>query len=247
MKAAAVKYWDSIAAKSDADARDAVLAGFRSERRFDDAGREDASKLLLPFIRETDTVLDVGCGLGRLLKWVAPHCRNAIGLDVSREMLRKASLRIKGRAEVDLRLLPRTLRFPLASRSVDFAYFYHVSEHMEREDAFRILAEVRRCLRRDGQALVQFGLLAHEDNQREFRRWARAGDPEGVRSRFYTVSEAETLLGMARLHPQLRIYIPGEAVFLVTTHDDRVLGEMSHARLLNRVRPVQRGVRVNAS
>lgn len=40
------------------------------------------------------------------------------------------------------------------------------------------------------------------DNRGEFARWARAGDDEGVRSRFYTETEAQAMLEMAGLHPQ---------------------------------------------
>jgi SAM-dependent methyltransferase len=215
-----------MAAHSASEARDAVLCGYRTERAFDDAGREDARHLLLPFISPRDTVLDVGCGLGRLLKWAAPACREAIGLDVSAEMLKRAKPRLAALPNVRLKRLPLSLRFPLPDRSVDFAYFYHVSEHLEREDSFTILTEMRRCLRPAGRALVQFSLIDHPDNQRDFEYWARKGDAEGVRSRFYSEAEALTILRMACFHPQIRLYIPGEFAVIVTKEDRRALGEM---------------------
>ncbi len=230
MQKKSVLYWNTIAGKSDADARDAVLAGFRDANAFDEAGREDATHLVVPFVSPTDVVMDVGCGVGRLLKWVAPVCQQVIGLDVSEEMLRKATQRLAGIPNVQLQVIPLTLRLPVASRTVDFAYFYHVSEHLEREDAYAILTEIRRCLRRTGQALVQFSLLSHPDNLQEFQKWARKGDPEGVRSRFYTEAEATDFLRMAHLFPQLRLYIPGEFVVLVTPQDTRDLGQMPLVR-----------------
>ena len=75
MKKEAVAYWDSVAASSEADARDAILAGFRSKGDFDESGRVDADHLVLPFLARDDTVLDLGCGIGRFLKWTAPACR----------------------------------------------------------------------------------------------------------------------------------------------------------------------------
>lgn len=241
MKKQSVEYWDNIAASSDADARDGVLCGFRSERAFDEAGSEDARHLILPFVSESDTVLDVGCGLGRLLKWAAPWCRQAIGVDVSKEMLAKARHRLKKLPNVELKRMPLNLRIPVSDRSVDFAYFYHVSEHLEREDTFKILCEIRRCLHPKGRALVQFSLLDHSDNQREFRTWVQEGDEEGVRSRFYSEPEAHTLLGMVRLFPQMRLYIPGEFVVVVTRNDARVLGEMPLVHLS----PAQSGTEGN--
>jgi ubiquinone/menaquinone biosynthesis C-methylase UbiE len=226
MRNEAVMYWNTIASGSDGEARDAVLAGFRTEKRFDDAGREDARHLILPFLSSDDVVLDVGCGLGRLLKWAAPACRQAIGLDVSSEMLKRAKVRLKTLPNVRLKRLPLSLRFPVPDRSVDFAYFYHVSEHLEREDCFRILSEIRRCLRRSGSALVQFSLIDHVDNQREFLKWAREGDAEGVRSRFYSESEALVMLQMVKVYPQIRLYIPGEFAVIVTKQDGREIGNM---------------------
>ena len=229
MKVEAVRYWNSKARKNESEARDAILSGFRGEREFDVAGRIDAGHLVLPFISRRDTVIDVGCGIGRLMKWVAPHCSKLVGLDVSEEMLKRAKRRLSGFSgfqNISLRKLGRSLRFPIANSFADFVYFYHVSEHMDREDAFTILGEIRRCLKPSGHALIEYSLITHSDNQSEFLHWAKEGDADGVRSRFYTEQEAAMLLEMAELHPQVRLYIPGEFTVVVSKKDARVLGEM---------------------
>lgn len=74
MRKESVVYWNTVAASGDREARDAVLSGFTTEQTFDEAGREDARHLIYPFITPDDVVLDVGCGLGRLLKWAAQGC-----------------------------------------------------------------------------------------------------------------------------------------------------------------------------
>lgn len=231
MRKEALRYWNYYAARSDQDAREVIFAGIRAEKQFDRAGRLDAERLLLPFVSRKSVILDVGCGLGRLLKWVAPYCKEAIGLDVSSEMLRKARRRLAGLQNVRFMRLPLSLTFPLESRSVDFAWFYHVSEHVEREDSFRILTEIRRCLRREGKALVQFSLITHPANMREFRKWARLGDEEGVRSRFYTEEEVHSLLEMVKLFPQHRMYVPGEFVVVATKSNPTLFGAMPKIRL----------------
>ncbi|MBI5281772.1 MAG: class I SAM-dependent methyltransferase [Candidatus Solibacter usitatus] len=231
MKPQAIQYWNTKAEASDAETRDAILCGFRSEKSFDEAGKVDVERLLLPFIKPRHTVLDIGCGIGRLLKWVAPRCERAIGMDISKGMLAKARRRLSSLPNVELAQLPPSLVFPLASASVDFAYFYHVSEHMEREDAYKILGEIRRTMKHNGVALVQFSLLDHQDNRGEFLRWAKAGDAEGVRSRFYTEHEVNLMLEMVGLHPQVRLYVPGEMVLAVTRRSQDTLGEMPLIRL----------------
>src|SRR5690349_6255756 len=178
--------------------------------------------------------MDVGCGVGRMLRWVHPYCKEAIGLDISRSMLKKARTRLKEAKNVRFDVIPQSLRLPVKSNTVDFAYFYHVSEHLTREDTYTTLLEIRRCLRTRGAALVEFALIDHEGNQREFRKWARLGDPEEVRGRFYSEQEVNTFLTMASLHPQLRLYIPGEFVVIVTPRTNRRYGHMPlimpHAR-----------------
>lgn len=233
MKKRAVQYWDDMAATSDAYPRDAILCGFRSERSFDKAGYIDARHLLAPFVRKKDTVLDIGCGIGRLTKWIAPLCDHAIGLDVSQEMLKIARARLAAIPNVRFKRLPISLRFPVRPRSIDFAYLYHVSEHLDREDTFVILQQIRQALQKGGRALIQFSLISHPDNQREFRKWVDGGDDEGVRSRFYTEEEASTLLRLSKLYPQIRIYIPGEFVVVVACKEASTLGAMPVFSLLS--------------
>lgn len=226
-----VDYWNRMAASSPADARDAILLGFRNEKAFDEAGEIDARHLILPFISKSDIVVDIGCGVGRLLKWVAPHCKRAVGLDISSEMLARARHWLCGAPNVELKRIPLSLKLPLMDSSADFIYFYHVSEHLEREDTFKLLREIKRCLRRSGSALVQVSLIDHPDNQKGFEKWAYIKDKESIRSRFYTEDEFRVILKMLKLYPQIRLFIPGELVLIVTPSDSRPLGEMPLVRL----------------
>jgi SAM-dependent methyltransferase len=231
MRKEAVRYWDEIAAQHLPAVRDAMLAGFRSERAFDESGRVDARHLLLPFFSRSDRVLDVGCGIARLLKWVAPHCREAIGLDVSAGLLRIARERLAGLSNVRVKQLPRSLAFPIATGTIDFAYYYHVSLHVDREDNLRILQELRRCLGPRGRALVQFSLIEHPDLREDLVHWAQQRDRAELAASYFTESEAAIFLALAKLHPQLRLFIPGEFVAVVTRRDGRALGEMPRVLL----------------
>lgn len=238
MRKEAVRYWEDVAAQDLAAVRDAMLAGFDSERAFDESGRADARHLLLPFLSHDDIVLDVGCGIGRLLKWVAPHCRRAIGLDVSRGLLRIARRRLSGVSNVRLATLPRSLAFPVESGAVDFAWYYHVSMHVDREDNLRILREIRRSLRPRGSALIQFSLIEHPEFREDLARWAQERDEAELGASYFTESEARIFLELARLHPQIRLFVPGEFVAVVTKRDPRVLGEMPLVELRTEASPL---------
>lgn len=48
------------------------------------------------------SVLDIGCGIGRLLVGLAPHVRRAVGIDVSAEMVKAAQRRCEGHENVSV-------------------------------------------------------------------------------------------------------------------------------------------------
>jgi cyclopropane fatty-acyl-phospholipid synthase-like methyltransferase len=47
-------------------------------------------------VETKDVVLEIGCGVGRVGKVLAPFCSQWIGADISRNMLAKAKERLKG-------------------------------------------------------------------------------------------------------------------------------------------------------
>jgi len=57
MRKEAVRYWDEVAAQDLPAVRDAMLAGFRSERAFDESGRVDVRHSCSPSSRAA--ILDV--------------------------------------------------------------------------------------------------------------------------------------------------------------------------------------------
>lgn len=49
----------------------------------------DIEKTILDdIIKETDNVIEFGCGGGRIAKYIAPKCNNYIGIDISPEMIK---------------------------------------------------------------------------------------------------------------------------------------------------------------
>ena len=88
------RYWDERA-------RENALFYVDNELAYDDPDTEafwqrgeDVVQLMLGMvdleIRSTETVLDIGCGVGRLTRALATRAERVYGLDVSREMLRLA-------------------------------------------------------------------------------------------------------------------------------------------------------------
>jgi len=164
---------------------------------FEAAGRYDAERLS-PFIKPADTVLDLGCGIGRVTRYVAPLCREIWAVDVSETMLRFARERLAELPNVRF-LVGRGISLPeLETGSIDFVYSLLTLQHVEREHAFKLLRELRRLLRRGGRAYLTFPNLLSDEYLRAFLHYVdvdEVGNP--ARARFYTPEEVSRLLPAA--------------------------------------------------
>jgi arsenite methyltransferase len=101
-----------------------------------------------------ERILDVGCGPGfycaELLEEVGPS-GSVVGVDSSPPMLELARRRCAGHDNVELREAD-ALSLPVDDASVDGAICVQVLEYVA--DATAALAEIRRCLRPGGRAVI---------------------------------------------------------------------------------------------
>ena len=120
-------------------------------------------------ISQDDRVLEVGVGVGRLAKSMAPLCRHFTGVDISERMIAIARERLFGLENVHLLVLDQSglSRFP--GNCFDKVYFQVVLIHLDREDVFHYLEEAWRVLRPGGRAWFQFYNLLHPGGFREFQ------------------------------------------------------------------------------
>jgi ubiquinone/menaquinone biosynthesis C-methylase UbiE len=148
--------------------------------------------------RPTDTVLDLGCGIGRVARYVAPLCRELWAVDVSETMLGLARARMADVLNVRFVLGSGTSLHPVPSESVDFAYSLLTLQHVEREHAFKLLRELRRVLRPGGTAYVTFPNLLSDEYLQAFLQYVQSDEVANpARARFYTPEEVRRLLPAA--------------------------------------------------
>jgi len=107
--------------------------------------------------------LDVGCGNGRHTELLAERCDRALGVDVSREILRTAIERAANRdvafglAQADAAALP------VGDDRVDLATYVATLPHLPTRERRRAsLDELARVLTDDGRALVSAWSTAHD-------------------------------------------------------------------------------------
>jgi ubiquinone/menaquinone biosynthesis C-methylase UbiE len=166
------RVWDSVA-QSRGDAMKAV-AGHDSEAEWERSGRSTADDIAAETgLSPADTVLDIGCGAGRVGAHVAPRCRTWIGADVSRQMLAHARQALGGASNVELvHLSGDGLPASLDGR-VDVVYCTTVFMHLEEWDRYRYVQAAYRVLKPGGRFYVDSFSLLSEDGWALFESMAR--------------------------------------------------------------------------
>ena len=104
-------------------------------------------RLLAPHIQHA-SVCEIGCGTGLILKEVAPHARDCVGIDLSRKMLGPAR-------ERNLKVAQSTAtQLPFSDAVFDLVYSFKVLPHVEEIE--RALDEVARILKPGGKGFLEF-------------------------------------------------------------------------------------------
>jgi len=103
-----------------------------------------------------ETVLDLGCGVGRLTRGLAARARRVVALDVSNEMLERARTLNAHLANVEWVLGDGTDLAPLADDSLDGCVSHVVFQHISDPNVtLGYVRELGRVLRRGGWAALQ--------------------------------------------------------------------------------------------
>jgi SAM-dependent methyltransferase len=147
------KVWSALSTTLD-QAKLHVI-GVREEAALQSTGEETLRFLQESVgVRKDDVVLEIGCGIGRVARFVAPLCRKWIGCDVASNMLSLAAERLKDFPNVEL---IETSGYDLAGvgdASVDVVYCTIVFMHLEPWDRYNYVMEAFRVLRPDGRIYV---------------------------------------------------------------------------------------------
>ncbi|MDJ0654816.1 MAG: class I SAM-dependent methyltransferase [Xanthomonadales bacterium] len=143
-------------------------------------------------------VLELGCGVGRIGRELAGDCRSWVGTDISANMLEVARERLADLDNVSFQPLHRTSLDMFESASFDRVYTVAVLCHMDKEDLFLYLQELRRLLNEDGIAYLETWNLAHPMGwkrwQFEVNNWKRSDQSQRknvARNQFCTPDEFE--------------------------------------------------------
>ena len=150
-------------------------------------------------IGKDDVVLEIGCGIGRVGKVVAPLCRKWIGCDVASNMLSLAAERLKDLSNVELVEISGYNFGGIADASVDVVYCTVVFMHLESWDRYNYILEAFRALRPGGRIYVDNINLCSDGGWKVFethRAFSPANRPPHM-TQNSTPQEIETYLKRA--------------------------------------------------
>jgi SAM-dependent methyltransferase len=102
-------------------------------------------------IHDSDTFLEIGCGVGRVGRLIAPLVRRWIGCDVSTNMLAHAAGRLQGLSNVELVPISGHDLKPIPDSSVDAVYCTVVFMHLQEWDRYAYVKEACRVLKPGGR------------------------------------------------------------------------------------------------
>src|ERR1022692_1894726 len=145
--------WDTLAGSPE------VAALASSGRRFESDVRESAAPTIqilseLVGVGGQDDVLEIGCGVGRIGRELAPRCRFWTGSDISKNMLTYASERLAHLSNVRLEQLHGGGLDEFADESFDVVYCTNMLAHLDEIDRWRYAQESFRVLRPGGRLFI---------------------------------------------------------------------------------------------
>lgn len=179
-----------------AGAEEAILTGATDEF-FERSGQADAD-LVGRYLRDTDAVLNIGCGIGRVERYLAPKCRELWAVDVSGEMIRRATERLAALGNVRLKEVGnREFLASFSDGQFDLVFSFLVLQHLEKEDAFLYLRDAARVLKPGGVLVTKFPNFLSPPYAKAFLDGAAVADRSPGRVRASTEAEVRQTIALA--------------------------------------------------
>lgn len=143
-----------------------------TENEFDDSGWEDYKKYIkndeLLYQRHlymASSILDVGCGSGRMTKYMAFEFKRVYAVDISKEMITAGRKRLDTLLNIDWHETDGQ-SLPLSDNTVDIAFSYLVFQHIkDKETVEKLLSEIYRVLKPHGMSKIL--IRSRSGNSRE--------------------------------------------------------------------------------
>ncbi len=188
-------FWDE-SARVDAIR---AIADSTDEGTFETSGATEAADLLT-LAPPQPVILEIGCGIGRIMQHLAPSCSELHGVDISAEMVERGSRRLAHQPHVKFHQGNGYDLGMFRDGKFDLVYSTIVFQHVPKTVAFNYMIESCRVLKPNGVFRLQIPNLMRDDHFNAFRHFSQpyfAENPYPMN--FYTTPEIVRMLTAAGL------------------------------------------------
>jgi len=120
-----------------------ILSGYSEEQFWNKEVKIDG-------LNKNTLFLDLGCGIGRVAKWVKDLVKEYYGVDFSKEMIKKAKKRFKCYDNVNFFVNNGKDLKLFEDNKFDMVYVCLLFQHLEKENTLNYIKEVHRVLKKGG-------------------------------------------------------------------------------------------------
>jgi len=186
-----------------------------------------------PHLPKGAVALEIGCGGGKYSERLAALCKVLICTDVSRNMLARTRNRLSTARNVLFEELSGFDLKPLDDDLIDYVFSFDCFVHIDIEDAYCYLQEIRRVLKPDGVGLLHFANFNSEEGWQKFVGEAslNRGNRKAVdRFRFLTWEIVDRLFRSLSLEIVDSLREPWRDILVVFTNRKRARDRTAVAR-----------------
>jgi len=123
---------------------------------------------------KTNIIADIGCGNGRHLIPAANHCKKAIGIDISKELLKITQTKIINNKFKNISLIhSNAINLPVKNNTLDSLLFIASLHNIKgKQNRIQSLKEIKRILKNDGKALISVWSRWQDKYRKQFfKKW----------------------------------------------------------------------------
>jgi SAM-dependent methyltransferase len=160
--------WDSYAERWETSVQQPGMQYVGDEWGSPALSADIIDRYVKPYLPADARALEIGCGEGKYSEKLAPLCTGLICADVSGRMLERAQQRLHGLTNIEFAKLNGVDLSPFASESINFVFSFDCFVHIEIEDVYGYLQEIKRILKPEGRGLLHFANLNSEGGWHKF-------------------------------------------------------------------------------
>ncbi len=117
---------------------------------------QTTANIVLPYLTKSSDVLEIACGIGRVSRFIAPHCRQLHCSDILDEALAASRTHLADFPNVSFDKINGYDLAGYDSESFDCVYSFTTFFHFDFELVVGYFAEIKRVLKRGGVAILEF-------------------------------------------------------------------------------------------